>query len=109
MEGADYIAGFHATLEGRDGKSFQSPVERQFCSCCHSALFARAPDWGDVVSVAASVIDTELPDPPLITHIMLASRASWVKPEIGPEDEAFDGLPDKTVEEWHRAHGLRVE
>jgi len=109
IEGAESIGGFHATLIDKDGNPFESPVERQFCTRCHSALFSRGPDWGDVVLVAASAVDTDLPDPPIISHMMLGSKANWVQPQIGPNDETFDEFPDKTVEEWHRAQGVWVE
>jgi len=109
IEGAEAIGGFHATLQSPDGKPIVSPVERQFCIHCHTALFGRGPDWGDLISIAASAVDSDLPDPPSLAHMMLGSKANWVKPEIGPDDERFEEFPDKSVEEWHRAHGVWLE
>ena len=32
-----------------------------------------------------------------------AFKASWVEPDIGPNDQTFDDYPDMSIEEWHRA------
>lgn len=109
VEGAENIGTFHATLEDENGRPFRSPVGRRFCTKCGSALYARGPDWEDSAAIAASAIDTDLPLPPSVTHMMLGSKANWVVPQIGADDETFPEHPDKTVEEWHRARDIWVE
>lgn len=37
------------------------------------------------------------------------SKASWVEPEIGPDDQCFEDYPEDSLEDWHRAHGLWIE
>jgi hypothetical protein len=54
----------------------------------------------------ASAIDSDLPVPPQRTHLMLASRASWVEPCVGPDDRQFEGYPDEGIADWHRRMGL---
>ncbi len=54
----------------------------------------------------ASSIDTEPPVPPARSHMMVASRASWVEVDANPEDRVFDEYPDESVAEWHERHGL---
>jgi hypothetical protein len=47
----------------------------------------------------ASAIDTELPRVPSSEHLLLRDKASWVEPQIGPNDECFDGYPELSIEE----------
>lgn len=54
----------------------------------------------------ASAIDIELPVPPERTHLMLGSKASWVLPEVGPNDKTFDFYPEESLAEWHQWLGL---
>ena len=37
---------------------------------------------------------------------MLADRAPWVEPCLGPHDRTFDGYPDESLAEWHDRLGL---
>ena len=83
-----------------------SPLERRFCGECGSALWCWDPRWPDLVHPFASAIDTELPVPPERTHLMLASKASWVAPQVGPNDKTFTEYPDKSIAEWHERLGL---
>ena len=40
---------------------------------------------------------------------MLRFKASWVEPDIGPNDQTFDDYPDTSIEEWHRAKDLWLD
>jgi hypothetical protein len=40
--------------------------------------------------------------------MMLSSKAVWVEPEIGPEEQCFEDYPDDALEDWHRAHDLWI-
>ena len=90
----------------RDGKT--SPMERRFCTSCGTMLWGWHPAYPDLFHPFASAIDTELPVPPATTHMMLASKADWVTPEVGPEDSCFDAYPDQSIEEWHKSRGLWI-
>jgi hypothetical protein len=37
---------------------------------------------------------------------MLGSKASWVVPEVGPNDKTFDLYPDESLAEWHQRLGF---
>jgi hypothetical protein len=37
---------------------------------------------------------------------MLASKASWVEPAIGPSDSQFAGYPAESISDWHERLGL---
>jgi len=100
LSGEESIGMFHAVIDG-----VTSPGERRFCKLCGSALWASTPDWPDLVHPFASVIDTPLPTPPSSTHMMLDFAAPWVKIEAGPGDEQFPRYPDKSLADWHNAHG----
>ncbi len=99
--GKRHIAVFHATIDGEE-----SAVERRFCRRCGSALWAWDPHWPDLVHPFASAIDTKLPEPPHAVHILLDSKASWVRVDKARKDEVFDGYPAMSLEDWHRANGL---
>jgi hypothetical protein len=36
-------------------------------------------------------------------------EASWVEPQIGPNDDCFDGYPKLSIEDWHKKHVLWIE
>lgn len=101
IEGEEHISVYHARIDGEE-----SGGERRFCARCGSALWLWDPRWPELVHPFASAIDTPLPRAPSHCHIMLASAASWVPLEIGPQDERFEHYPDKSLEAWHRAHEL---
>ena len=42
-------------------------------------------------------------------HIMLGSKASWVRVPRGPGEKHFEGYPDQSIEDWHRSQGVYVE
>ena len=104
VEGEDKIAVFHATIAGA-----QSPAERRFCASCGSALWVWDPRWPDFVHPFASAIDTPLPEPPEQVHIMLASKANWVRVDAEPGEATHDEYPPRSLEAWHRDHGLLDE
>ena len=88
------------------GEAAESQAGRSFCGTCGSALWLWDPRWPDLVHPHAGAIDSALPVPPDHWHIMLASKASWVVPDIRPGDRSFDGYPDGSIAAWHEARGL---
>lgn len=100
VRGEDNISVWHATKDGE-----QSPMERRFCSKCGTALWGWDPRWPDLVHPFASAIDMPLPAAPSHTHIMIGSKLDWVPVDADPNDDRFDEYPDKSLEDWHRAHG----
>ena len=104
---------YHATLDdgvkGGEGGCRVSTGERHFCPSCASALWVFSPEYPDLLHPFASAIDGDLPKPPSLVHMMLGSKANWVEPQIGSDDQCFDGYPDEGLEDWHRAHGLWIE
>lgn len=100
---------YHARLDDGEGGCDISSGERHFCAACASALWVFSPEYPELCHPFASAIDSELPTPPSLVHMMLGSKASWVEPQIGKGDECFDAYPDMGLEEWHKAHGLWEE
>jgi hypothetical protein len=80
-----------------------------YCKRCGTPLWVNDEQWPELVHPFASVIDTELPKAPLSVHLLLRDKASWVEPQIGSNDECFDGYPELSIEEWHKKHRLWVE
>jgi hypothetical protein len=109
VEGEEHLGLYRAGIEDEGGHRHTSSGERRFCGQCGSALWLYDPNWPDLVHPFASAIDSELPSAPERVHLMLRFKASWVEPEIGPGDVAFDLYPDESIEEWHKRHGLWVE
>ncbi len=104
VTGSKAVGKFHATIDGR-----RSRAERHFCTRCGSPLWLFDRRWPSLIHPLASAIDTPLPRPPARVHMMLASKADWVQPDIGEDDECFDEYPQDSIEEWHRKRGLWVD
>jgi hypothetical protein len=101
VDGEENVAVFHARIDGEE-----SPGERRFCSKCGSALWVFDPRWPDLVHPFAGAIDTPLPGVPEATHMMLGSKADWVRVDAAPGEPRFPDYPADSLEEWHRARGL---
>lgn len=101
VDGADQKSVYHAQIDGQT-----SPAERHFCKTCGSHLWLWDPRWPDLIHPHAGAIDTALPDTPETVHIMLKDKPSWIDVPEGPGHVHFQGYPDKSIEEWHKAHGL---
>jgi len=100
---------FRAVLEDGEGGCRVSTGERHFCAACASALWVYDADYPELFHPFASAIDSPLPKPPSLVHMMLGSKATWVEPVIGPGDRCFEAYPDNALEDWHRAHGLWID
>ncbi|SDG07574.1 Uncharacterized conserved protein [Limimonas halophila] len=101
VRGRAAITVFHARVDGE-----QSPGERRFCSHCGTALWVFDPAYPELVHPFASAIDTPLPEPPEVVHILLDSKANWVRIDARPGEEQHAGYPPESLEAWHRRHGL---
>jgi hypothetical protein len=101
IEGEEHLRVYRAILDG-----LQSPGQRNFCGECGSALWLWDPRWPELVHPFASAIDTRLPTPPERTHLMLGSRAAWVRVCDAPGDQRFDEYPDESIADWHQRLGL---
>ncbi|WP_439500249.1 GFA family protein [Bosea sp. (in: a-proteobacteria)] len=109
VEGEEAVGLFHAEIRNESGACHVSSGERRFCTSCGTALFVSDPAWPDLVHPFASAIDSDLPVPPEKTHLLLRFKAGWVEPDIGPNDQSFDGYPVESIEQWHRKRGLWVD
>jgi hypothetical protein len=102
VEGEEHVAVYRATMA--DGH--ESTGRRHFCRRCGSALWLYDPTWPELVHPHAGAIDTPLPEPPAVTHMMLGSRPAWVAVQARPGDLTFDEYPQESLADWHRRHGL---
>ncbi len=101
VEGEETITVFHAKIDGEE-----SPAERRFCSRCGSALWVWDPRWPELVHPFAGVIDTPLPEPPDVEHMMLGSKANWVRVDARGTEALDEEYPSQSLEDWHRGRGL---
>ncbi|MCL5777938.1 GFA family protein [Limibaculum sp. FT325] len=109
VEGSEATAIYRAEIRDEAGRCEVSEGERHFCTLCATALWVWDPNWPDLVHPFASAIDTDLPVPPSRVHLMIAFRAPWVEPQVGPDDLCFDLYPAQSIEDWHRTRGLWIE
>ncbi|MEM7425734.1 MAG: GFA family protein [Pseudomonadota bacterium] len=103
IEGGDHISVYET---GPSPEPADAPRGRRFCGKCGTALWNYDPRWPELIHPFASAIDTELPVPPETTHIMLASKASWVEPCVHEGDKVHDKYPDESLAGWHERQGL---
>ena len=103
IKGAAHIKVYETSPEA---STRSAQCGRRFCGHCGTALWHYDPRWPDLIHPFASAIDSELPPPPASTHIMLGSKANWVEPAVGPDDETFDVYPNKSLSDWHKEHGF---
>ena len=109
VEGEQHLRVYQAKIADPDsGATRESPARRHFCGTCGSALLVWDPRWPELVHPFASAIDSELPEAPERTHLMLDSKAGWVPLEPGPKDQRFDQYPEESIAEWHRRLGLEA-
>ncbi len=76
-------------------------AERNFCSICSSGLWLYSSQWPELIHPFASAIDSTLPKAPTKTHVMLASKASWVDCIYSEKDLKFNKYPKDSIQEWH--------
>jgi hypothetical protein len=106
--GKRHLGIYRALMPGADGTEAKpSEARRYFCVKCGSALWAWDPRWPELVHPHAGAIDTPLPAPPENVHIMLGSKAAWVKVEGVAGDPRFDEYPDMSLAQWHEARNLQ--
>ena len=104
IRGKDAVGVWNAPIDGRAGSA-----DRHYCTRCGTPLWVSDEAWPDLLHPFASAIDTELPKPPANVHLLLRDKADWVEPQIGPNDDCFDGYPELSIEEWHKRRGLWID
>ncbi len=98
VTGREHVTTYHA-----ETGAGVSPVERNFCGKCGSALWIYHDKWPDLVHPFASAIDSDLPVPREHVHMMLEFRAGWAQVPQGDEHVHFQRYPDKSIEIWHES------
>lgn len=104
IAGRRAIRMWHAPIDGELGSA-----ERHFCRHCGTPLWVSDRHWPELVHPFASCIDTALPVPPKTVHLLLRDKAPWVAPQVGPDDECYDGYPRLSIEDWHKTNGLWID
>lgn len=107
VDGEEHVTVYRAMQKDPEtGEEKQSSAHRHFCAVCGSALWAWDPHWPELVHPFASAIDTELPMPPVRTHLMLDFKAAWIDLNAGPLDQTFKRYPEESIAEWHQRLNL---
>ena len=106
ITGEEFIRVYRSVKNDRDiyeedGLGFS---RRSFCVNCGSMLWNHNIKHEHWIYLFASAVDTPLPAPPEIRHMMLDHAVSWITP---PDDATFfPQYPDESIEDWHRRHNL---
>jgi hypothetical protein len=108
VTGKKYLSYYRAKI-AEGGKQAHSPARRHFCKRCGSALFISDPRWPKWLYPHASAIDSELPKPKELHHIMLDSKSGWVDVPGGRKHRKFREYPDQSIADWHKTRGLLVK
>ena len=106
VRGRRQLGVYHAVMREPGKRATRSRAGRHFCLKCGSPLWLWDPRWPELVHPHASAIDTPLPRPPEVVQIGLAWAPAWVEVPAGPGHVRFDRMPDESLEDWHRRHGL---
>lgn len=106
IEGEDHLSVYRSALNDRgayeeDGLGFS---RRSFCKHCGTMLWNANPNHSDWIYPFASAVDTPLPAPPEVRHIMVKHKAPWVRVPDG--EQQFDQYPDEGIEDWHKKRDL---
>jgi hypothetical protein len=109
VTGKKYLSVYKAKMPKPDGKVEHSSGQRHFCSQCGTALWLWDPNWPDLVHPHAGAIDTDLPEPPELVHMMLGSKSNWVSVDAGKKDVKVDAYPDESLAQWHERTGMTSE
>ncbi len=102
IRGEKNLRVYQAKVPAQDGKLKKSPARRHFCQHCGSPLWVWDPRWPELIHPFASAIDTPLPVPPERVHLMLGSKADWVKPVIAKRDQTYAEYPEESILDWHQ-------
>jgi hypothetical protein len=100
VQGREHLGVYRAKL--RNGRRSQG--QRHFCNVCGSPLWLWDPRWPELVHPHAGAIDTPLPVPPKVAHVMLGSKPDWVAAQRKRGDSGFDEYPDFSLAQWHERH-----
>lgn len=102
VSGSEHLGIYRALMS--DGK--RSSGQRHFCANCGTALWLWDSRWPELMHPHASAIDTPLPMPPDLVHMMIGSKANWIEIQPGRNDACFDAYPDESLAAWHERHGF---
>jgi hypothetical protein len=109
VRGRKHLGIYHAVLREPGQRAARSPAGRHFCLKCGSALWLWDPRWPELVHPHASAIDTPLPKPPEVVEMGLAWAPTWLDVPTGPRHARFAHMPDESLADWHKRHGLWSE
>lgn len=89
-----------------DARAIRSAGRRHFCGKCGAALWLYDPTWPELIHPFASAIDSELPEAPERTHIMLEFKPRWVALRADKGDKKFRRYPKESIADWHARLGV---
>lgn len=107
--GRRYVTVYRARAEQVDGGAEAdglSWLRRHFCRRCGTSLWCADPRWPELIHPFASAIDTPLPKPPEVVHIMLESKPDWVEVPGTRRHTRFAQYPAESIADWHDRHGV---
>jgi len=105
VKGRKYVRRYQPWIDF-PARTERSEGYRHFCGLCGSPLWVHDRRWAKWVYPHASAIDTPLPVPPEIQHILLDSKSAWVEAPKGGKHRRFREYPQESIQAWHERRGL---
>jgi hypothetical protein len=105
VKGEHNLARYRAYVK-RGASRVRSPGRRHFCRKCGSSLWLWDPRWPQWIYPFASAIDTPLPRPSEVQHVLLNYAPGWVEVPKRRRDRYFREFPREAIIDWHRKRGL---
>ena len=107
IEGEEFLSYHHGMEHDPDTDELvENKNKRFFCTSCGSPLWAADPRWPEWIYPFAGSVDTPLPTPPEIFHIMLDFAPAWVEVPKGDAHKHFRRYPNESIAAWHKRHGV---
>jgi hypothetical protein len=89
-------------VDGREHLKKYQPdgrrIESYFCQYCGSHLNIFMPDWPHWIYPFASVVDTPLPTPPEVFHVVVDKAVDWVAIADGKNYHHFGSNTEESIE-----------
>lgn len=106
VKGTRNLSIYRARINKEGRKTARSPGRRHFCKQCGSGLWLWDPRWPQWVYPFASAIDTPLPRPRELQHVMLNYAPKWVDVPRRTGHRYFKEFPREAIIVWHKKRRL---
>src|SRR6266481_1524161 len=95
VRGKSALGVWNAPIDGHKGSA-----ERHYCKHCGTPLWVSDEQWPELAGAPVCLgYRYGATQGPSSVHLLLRDKASWVEPQIGPNDDCFNGYPELSIED----------